>query len=94
MSVTKYVVGIIPQTEQIAKKKAIYDSCRELGVVPPDELVELFDSPDGSYIEGLGRTVGVEAKEGHNNALAMEWLVANLNDIPDGITAIAFIESY
>lgn len=91
MSSTKYVKGLVPDNERIRAMREVYDSCRALGIEPPDEVGAVFDSED--YIEGLGKTLNIETYEGHNDQ-SMEWLVIKLDELPPNIHALAFIESW
>ena len=90
MSVTKYVVGVIPMTERVKRLRVIYDACVQMGVKPPVEIARLFEG-DG-YIEGVGETILLEDTVGYRND--MTWVIVKLSELPEEIDAIAFIEAY
>ncbi len=52
MGMSTSVYGIIPADEKFHKMKDIYDRCEELGVVPPEEVIDFFDGerPDASGV--------------------------------------------
>lgn len=90
MGITKSVYGLVPDDERMKKLRKVYDLCLESGVTPPYEVNELFNNEH--YIEGLGKTLAVETSEG--SADAQEWTIVKLDELPDNIYAIAFVESW
>lgn len=43
MSVSLGVYGVVPADEEFNKMKSIHDSCEEMGITPPKEVVDFFD---------------------------------------------------
>ena len=90
MGVSRYVVGLLSDTRADVLFK-IYNLCMATGVVPPHEAVVLFEDED-QYFEGLGRYVDIDAEEGTGDMI--DWIVVDIAQLPEGVTAVAFITSY
>ena len=90
MSVTQYVVGLIDDNGRMEQMKKVYDDCRKLGVKPPDAISEIVE--DEGYVEGLGKTVDLKEHTGGHDVTA--WTIIKLDEIPKGIHAVVFIQSY
>ena len=90
MSVTEYVVGLIDDGKRMERLINVYDECRKLGIKPPSEISEIVEGEN--YIEGLGKTTSINSYSGGHDTVA--WTIIKLDEIPKGIHAVAFIQSY
>ena len=90
-----HVEGVIPADKKWKKMKAVWDSCEELGIAPPDEVSVFFEDSDP---DDIGKTVSLDYGK-HN--IAREWsaegregLEIDLKDIPGDVKTIRFYNAY
>jgi len=91
MSMSTHVVGFAPPDEQWKKMKAIWDSCDEAGIDPPEKVSDYFDGcdPDPSGIEvDLDNILEEYSSEGS------EGYQLKVKDIPKKVKILRFINSY
>lgn len=93
MSMSTHIVGFRKPDAQFKAMKAIYDSCKQVKVDIPDEVLEFFNyqEPDDS---------GVQINLEHDYSV-MEYqddmrsgFEVFLEDLPKNLTSIRFFNSY
>ena len=92
MGVNYYVLGVMKDKRADDLLK-VYNQCVLLGIEPPDEANALFGD-NRAYVDGLGMTVRIEALEGSDPDNLLDWLLVDLDAVPDGVDALAFVASY
>lgn len=92
MGMSTHVVGFIPRDEKWEKYEAIYRSCEEAGVEPPDEVMEFFEweSPLGKPGQVVDISQAVEDFAGE----AEYGFTVNLSELPKNVTAVRFFNSW
>lgn len=92
MSMSTYIVCFRAPDEKWEKMRAVYDSCRDLGVEPPSEVLEFFnDQPPDPR--------GVEIPfDGHEwtdpDGDSRDGIEVVIADLPPDLTHIRFVNSY
>ncbi len=97
MGMSTNVIGFRPPDDQWKKMKAIWDSCKEAGIDPPEEVEDFFESdPDEKGIE-----IKLSALSDDSHECCTEWSNANaegyeveVSKIPKNITHIRFYNSW
>lgn len=95
MSMSVYIKGLRPVTNEYIKKLEIYEACNELDITPPEELSEYFDydehpCEDGILIDIPGDFIEHDTSFHH----ASEYYDVDLTKLPDGVTKLRFVMSY
>jgi hypothetical protein len=94
MSMSTHVIGFRPADEKWKKMKAVWDTCKQAGIEPPDEVDDFFG---GSPPDDAGVEVDLEDYEccsNWNDNISREGFEINLDKLPKGIKIIRFYNSY
>lgn len=93
MSVSYCVKGLKPITEDYQKRLQIYQSCRELGIRPPDEIIHYFENDTEPCDEGiivyLNKDVVAIGRNSYSN-----YYDVDLSKLPEGVAKVRFQISY
>ncbi len=91
MGMSTHVVGFVPPDEKWEKMKQAYDACKELGIQPPNEVVEFFGhvAPDP---RGVKVDIEVATKEWSGDMRS--GLEVEIAKIPKHVKVIRFFNSY
>lgn len=91
MSMSTYIQGLKPKTEEYRTKLNIYIACKKINVEPPSEIVDFFD---GEICEhGIVTELPKEAVREYSDEYR-DFLEVNLTKLPPGVSRIRFINSY
>jgi hypothetical protein len=95
MSMSVYVKGLMPITDDYKKKLEIYNGCNELGIEPPKELCEYFDYARRPYADGIEIELPRNLLE-HSADMdyCRDYYDIDLSKLPDGVTKVRFVISY
>lgn len=95
MSMSIYVQGLKPITEDYLKRLQIYESCRELKISPPEEIRRYFEYDTEPCDEGIIVSLNKDAvSEGTDAKYCREYYDVDLSKLPEGVTKVRFIISY
>lgn len=93
MSMSAYVKGLKPITEDYKKRLEIYKSCKELKISPPEEIRKYFEDDiepcDEGIIVDLKRDVVRESCDDYR-----EFYDVDVTKLPEGVTKVRFVISY
>ena len=91
MGMSTHVEGIIPADEKYMKMAKIYNDCEDLGVVPPEEVIDFFegDRPDPT---GMSVSLGDAASE--YGADMQEGYEVDVRKLDPRVKIIRFTNSY
>ena len=92
MSMCTYVQGLKPKTEEYEKKLHIYNACREINVVPPEDILRFFDGEVCE--EGIITELPEEAMSNYTDDYCRDFFEVDLTKIPSDVTKIRFVNSY
>lgn len=92
MSMSTYIQGLKPKTEEYEKKLNIYKSCKELNISAPQEILDFFD---GEVCEdGIITEIPKEAIKEYSDDYCREFFEIDLKKLPKDVTRIRFVNSY
>jgi hypothetical protein len=93
MSMSTHVVGFKAPDEKWRKMKSVWDTCRDAGVDPPDEVIQYFEgeAPDerGVEVDIEGMPCCREWKAEMEDGYEVE-----ITKVPKGVTHVRFYNSY
>lgn len=92
MSMSTYVQGLKPKTEEYEKKLNIYKSCEELNVSVPKEILDFFDGDVCE--EGIITEIPKGAIKEYADDYCREFFEVDLTKLPKDIKKIRFVNSY
>lgn len=92
MSMSTYVQGLKPKTEEYQTKLDIYIACRKINVEPPREIVDFFDGEICE--EGIVTELPKEAVREYADDYCREFFEVDLAKLPPDVTKIRFVNSY
>lgn len=95
MSMSVYVHGIRPVTEEYSKKLDIYRSCKELNIQPPEELLEYFEYESHPCEDGIV----IDLPSGlmtHSTSMqhCSDYYDVDLTKLPKDVVKVRFEISY
>ena len=94
MSLSYYVQGIKPITEEYRKKLDIYKACVDLGVRPPEELIEYFEYDSHPCESRMIVSIPRQAiNETSDIDRCEEYYEVDLTQLPKDITKVRFVVS-
>lgn len=92
MSMSTYIQGLKPKTEEYEKKLNIYKSCKELNISVPQEILGFFD---GEVCEdGIITEIPKEAMREYSDDCCRDFFEVDLKKLPKDVTRIRFVNSY
>lgn len=92
MSMSTYVQGLKPKTEEYQKMLDILAACEEVNVKPPTEIVDFFDGEICK--EGIVTEIPKEAVREYADNYCREFFEVDLTKLPPDVTKIRFVNSY
>lgn len=92
MGMHTVVEGFTPRDEKWEQYEAVYRSCEEAGVEPPDEVMEFFQW-ECPY-DRPGQRVDISQATEKFVELGRSGYVVVLSELPKNVTAIRFYNSY
>lgn len=95
MSMSIYVQGLKPITEDYNKRLQIYKSCRELKISPPEEIREYFENDSEPCDDGIiVRLKNDVVKESTDANYCREYYDVDLSKLPEGVSKVRVVVSY
>lgn len=95
MSMSAYVWGLKPVTEDYKKRLEIYKTCRELKINPPEEIRKYFEDDGEPCDEGIiVRLKDNVVRESSDANYCREYYDVDLSKLPEGISKVRFVISY
>lgn len=94
MSTFAYVEGIVPKTEKYDKMMSIYESCVEMKVKPPKEVLDYLKLDDNEVCDS---GIVIELPEGVVEDCSddgREIYEVDLSLLPPDVTKVRFVISY
>lgn len=91
MSISTYVQGLKPKTEEYQTKLDIYIACRKINIEPPREIVDFFDGEICE--EGIVTELPKEAVREYSDEYR-DFLEVDLTKLPPDVSEIRFVNSY
>lgn len=92
MSMSTYIQGLKPKTEEYEKKLNIYKSCKELNISIPKEIMDFFDGEVCE--EGIITEIPKEAIREYADDHCREFFEVDLTKLSKYVTRIRFVNSY
>lgn len=92
MSMSTYVQGLKPKTEEYQTKLDIYNACKKINIEPPREIVDFFDGEICE--EGIVIDFPKEAVREYADDYCREFFEVDLEKLPPNVTKIRFVNSY
>lgn len=92
MSMSTYIQGLKPKTEEYEKKLNIYKSCKELNISIPKEIMDFFDGEVCE--EGIITEIPKEAIREYADDYCREFFEVDLTKLSKYVTRIRFVNSY
>lgn len=92
MSMSAYIQGLKPKTEEYEKKLNIYKSCKELNISVPQEILDFFDGEVCE--EGIITEIPKEAIREYADDCCRDFFEVDLTNLPKDVTKIRFVNSY
>lgn len=92
MSMSTYIQGLKPKTEEYEKKLSIYNACKEINITPPEEILRFFDGEVCK--EGIITELPKEAIQNYADDCCRDFYEVDLTKIPSDVTKIRFVNSY
>lgn len=92
MSMSTYIQGLKPKTEEYEKKLNIYKSCKELNISVPQEILDFFDGEVCE--EGIITEIPKEAIREYADDCCRDFFEVDLTKILKDVTKIRFVNSY
>ena len=92
MSMSSYVIGIVPADENYQKMLHVYDACVSAGIPLPDEVDDFFDGELPPNRDGM--EVEIDTIKDPNPRDMQDALVVDLDTIPAHVRKLKFINSY
>lgn len=89
MSMSMYVVGIMPPNQRYLEMKAIWDSCVQADIPVPEGVEEYFHGEDP---DDTGIRIDISSSEWQSDCDG--GLEVQVKDIPPGVETIRFVCSY
>jgi len=93
MSVSYYVKGLKPITEDYQKRLQVYNNCKELGIYPPDEIIKYFENDTEPCDEGIIVYLKADVVKVGSDTYSRYYDV-DLSKLPEGVTKVRFQISY
>lgn len=95
MSMSVNVYALRPVTDDYRKRLAIYQSCNELGIHPPKELLEYFDYMEHPCKDGILVELSDDLIN-HDTDMyrCSNYYDVDLTKLPKGVTKVRFEISY
>lgn len=90
MGMSTYVVGYKPADEKWNKMKAIWDSCIEMGITPPTEVIDFFDDTYPGDAPGAEVKLSAPAVEKWGDGFRAGFEV-RLDKLPKDIKFLRFV---
>lgn len=95
MSMSVYVQGLRPVTEDYKKRLEIYNACKELNINPPEEILKYFNYESrpcekGILIELPNDSVVYSTDMNR----CSNYYYVDLTKLPEGVTKVRFEISY
>lgn len=89
MSMSTYVVGVIPANEKFDAMKEIWDLCEAQDIIAPEEVLDFFngETPDEA---GIVKQIQSTEYSGEMEA----GLEVDITKLPKDVTIIRFYNSY
>jgi len=84
------VVGFIPPDDNWKKMKKIWDTCKEMNIEPPIEVLDFFD---GSQPDDNGKEVGLPIDK-WNDDMSRSGFELEIDKIPENVKIIRFYNSW
>lgn len=96
MSHSMHIEGFRPPDAKFKKMLTAYNACEAAGVDAPEEVIDFFNGetpdPAGVSIDLAERKFGKAVQEYH--AEMQDGYEVNLDELPDDIRVIRFVNSY
>ncbi len=91
MSMSTYVQGLKPKTEEYQIKLDIYNACEKINVEPPREIVDFFDGEICE--EGIVTELPKEAVREYSDEYR-DFFEVDLTKLSPDVSRIRFVNSY
>ena len=90
MSMSTYVMGIVPANAEYKKMLHVYDACMNANISVPDEVDDFFN---GEAPSRDGMEVRLDIPQ-DNSVDMQDAFVVTLSELPANVTKIKFVNSY